>query len=294
MDYPIEIEGLKKAFYISPHNRRGIFQKMTDYLKIKKERIVVFDSLDMRIKKGEIYCLLGPNGSGKTTLVRILSGTILPDGGKALVNGLDVADSRNKDGISESVGVILGDRSRSFYWRLTARQNLEFYATLYDLDKKKQGKRIDYLLDFVGLGNRKSDQVYSFSTGMLNRLAIARAFLHSPKILLLDEFMGNLDPKATFEIRNVIKKLAKKEDRTVLFTTNNAYEAEYLSDRVGVLNNGRLIAEGSTSELKKKFGTNEVKIVITLEKLPKDIRKFAGALKKSSGVKKVDVEKKNV
>jgi ABC-2 type transport system ATP-binding protein len=291
MDHPIEIKGLKKAFQISPHDHRSIFQKAVDYLRIKKDRIVIFDSLDMKIKKGEIYCLLGQNGSGKTTLIRILSGTVLPDGGKALVNGLDVADSENKDSISKSLGVMLGERSRSFYWRLTARQNLEFYATLYNLDRKKQKERVDYLLDFVGLGDRKGDYVYSFSTGMLNRLAIARAFLHSPKILLLDEFMGNLDPKATFEIRNVIKKLAKTENRTVLFTTNNAYEAEYLSDRVGVLHKGRLIAEGSVGTLRRKFGTKEAKIIVTLEKLPKDVKKFSDALKAKGKAKGIKIEK---
>ena len=175
------------------------------------------------MEKGEVYCLLGPNGTGKTTLIRILSTTMLPDAGKALISGLDVADPANKDRVFASIGVILGERSWSFYWRLTARQNLEFYATLYELDDKEKKERADYLLDFVGLGGRKDDHISGFSSGMLNRLAIARAFLHSPDVLLLDEFLVNLDPRASSETRELIRNLAKKERKTVLITSNNAY-----------------------------------------------------------------------
>jgi ABC-2 type transport system ATP-binding protein len=290
MEHPIDIERLEKAFYITPFGKRSMLQKISDYFTMKKQKIVVFDSLELKIKKGEIYGLLGPNGSGKTTLIRILSGTMLPDRGKAMINGFDVSDPGNKDNISGCVGVILGERSRSFYWRLTPRQNLEFYATLYDVDRKEQKDRADYLLDFVGLGKRKDDHLFSFSTGMLNRLAIARAFLHSPDILLLDEFMGNLDPKASFEIRNVVKSLAKKEGKTVLFTTHNSHEADFLSDRVGILHNGGIIAEGKASELKRKYGTKDISINITLDKPPKDRKKFLASLRRFKWVKGVSLE----
>ena len=133
MDHPIEVDGLRKSFSRASPSRKGMFDRVKDYLSTGKEQQVVFDSFDLKVKKGEIYGLLGPNGAGKTTLIRILSTTMLPDAGKVAVNGLDVCESRNKDRISSSIGVILGERSRSFYWRLTARQNLEFYASMYDM-----------------------------------------------------------------------------------------------------------------------------------------------------------------
>jgi len=294
MDHPIEIEGLKKIFYVESSGERGILQRAAEYLTMKKEKVVVFDSLNLKIKKGEIYGLLGTNGAGKTTLIRILSTTILPDGGKALVNGLDVTDPKNKDRISGTIGVMLGDRSRSFYWRLTAKQNMDFVAALYNIDKNEKKERIDYLLDFVGLEDRRDDYIYNFSTGMLNRLAIARAFIHSPQVLLLDEFMGNLDPMASFEISAIIKKLAKIEGKTVLFTTHNSYEAEHLSDRIGVLHNGRIVAEGHPRELKRKFGSEEARVNVILEKMPKSARRMLGDLKKLKGAKAVDMEENQV
>lgn len=288
MQYPIEIHDLKKTFYVSPYCARGPISKILDCFTFRKDRINVLDGLSLKIKKGEIYGLLGPNAVGKTTLIRILSTTVAADGGKVLVNGLDVSDSSNKDRISASLGVMLGARSRSFYWRLTAKQNLDLYATLYGVEKEKQEERIAYLLDFVGLEERKDDVVYSFSTGMLNRLAIARAFVHSPKILLLDEFMGNLDPKKAFEIRNIIKRLARTEGKTILFTTHNPYEAESMSDRIGILNRGRIIEEGSPSELKRKYGSRDAKVTITLEKFPKDKKKFLDGLRKYAKTIKID------
>jgi len=283
MEHPIEVDGLRKTFTASANAKKGITAKAMDYLTGNSSRMTVLDSFDLKVKKGEIYGLLGPNGSGKTTLVRILSATMLPDGGRVAVNGLDVSKSGNKDGISASIGVILGERSRSFYWRLTAKQNLEFYASMYDMDGKAAKERVDYVLDFVGLGKRKDDRIFSFSSGMLNRLAIARAFLHSPDILLLDEFLVNLDPKASYDTREVIKDLAKKEGKTVFFTSNNAYEAECLADRVGILFKGRLAAEGTVDELKSRLGGTDTTIRMRFDTMPMGGSELAEQLKKETG-----------
>lgn len=290
MECPVEIENLRKSFYVTPMARGGLLGRIVAYLTVHKKEIKVLDSLDLRIKKGEIYGLLGTNGAGKTTLIRILSSTIMPDSGKLLIKGLDVTDPKNRKEIAGSIGIMLGERSRSFYWRLTARQNLEFYASLYDLEGKKRDKRIDYLLDFVGLGGRKDDCVYNFSTGMVNRLAIARAFLHSPDILFLDEFISNLDPKGAYEIREVTRKLAKKEGKTILLTTHNAFEAEALCDRVGVLHEGRIIAEGSPRELKRKFGSEETKLVLVVEKMPRDSKIFMRRLRAIKHIREAAIE----
>jgi ABC-2 type transport system ATP-binding protein len=265
MEYPLEILNLHKSFYLSNYSQGDAVQKIRRYLGLSKEKLIVLDSLDLRIRKGEVYGLLGQNGAGKTTLLRILSTSILPDKGTARVLGMDIREIRNKKRISSSLGVILGDRSRSFYWRLTARQNLEFFSDLYDIPDKEKKERIDYLLDFVGLGSRKDDFLMRFSTGMLNRLAIARAFLHSPDILLLDEFMVNLDPKASSEVREVIRKLARSERKTVLFTSNNAYEAEAMADRIGILHKGRIFVEGSPDEIKRKYSDKTSAVKITFE-----------------------------
>lgn len=284
MDHPIEVDGLRKTFAASTNVKKGILDRVRGYLAGDNARMTVLDSFDLKVKKGEIYGLLGPNGSGKTTLVRILSATMLPDAGRAAVNGLDVSESSNKDGISASIGVILGERSRSFYWRLTARQNLEFYASMYDLDGKAAKDRVDYVLDFVGLGKRKDDRIFSFSSGMLNRLAIARAFLHSPDILLLDEFLVNLDPKASYDTREVIKDFARKEGKTVFFTSNNAYEAECLADRVGILFKGRLAAEGTVEELKRRLGGKDTTIRMHFDAMPMGGNELAEHLRKGTGV----------
>ncbi len=284
MDHPIEVDGLRKSFSRASPGRKGMFDRVKDYLSTGKEQQVVFDSFDLKVKKGEIYGLLGPNGAGKTTLIRILSTTMLPDAGKVAVNGLDVCESRNKDRISSSIGVILGERSRSFYWRLTARQNLEFYASMYDLDGKAARERVDYILDFVGLEKRKDDNIYRFSSGMLNRLAIARAFVHSPDVLLLDEFLVNLDPKASYDTREVIKNLARKEGKTVFFTSNNAYEAESLADRVGILYKGKLAAEGTTEELKRRFGANDTTIKLSFDAAPVGVDALLEHMRKEPGI----------
>ncbi len=290
MEHPVEIEGLRKSFYVSPTSGKGLFGRIAAYLTLCKKEIKVLDSLDLRMKKGEIYGLLGTNGSGKTTLIRILSTIILPDGGKILIKGLDVTDPKNRKRIAGSIGVMLGERSRSFYWRLTARQNMEFYASLYSLEGKKRNERIEYLLDFVGLGERKDDCIYNFSTGMVNRLAIARAFLHSPDILFFDEFVSNLDPKGAYEIREVTRKLAKKEGKAILLTTHNAFEAESLCDRVGVLHRGKIIAEGSPRELKKKFGSEDAKLVLVIEKMPRDKKAFMHKLEGIRHIREATVE----
>jgi ABC-2 type transport system ATP-binding protein len=265
MDYPLEISDLHKSFYISSYTHGNLAQRVKRYLGISKEKLVVLDSLSLKVRRGEVYGLLGQNGAGKTTLLRVLSTSVLPDRGTVRVNGLDITDGRNKDKVCSSIGLILGDRSRSFYWRLTARQNLDFFASLYDLEEKEKRERIDYLLDFVGLGKRKDEFLMRFSTGMLNRLAIARAFLHSPDILLLDEFMVNLDPKASSEIREVIRNLARAESKTVLFTSNNAYEAEAMADRVGILHNGKIRVEGPPDEIKRKYADKSSVVKITVE-----------------------------
>ncbi|MDD5171963.1 MAG: ABC transporter ATP-binding protein [Candidatus ainarchaeum sp.] len=288
MDYPIEAEGLKKSFRQLAHGQ-GLTEKINDYLGIGKARHVVFDSFDLKVKQGEIYGLLGPNGSGKTTLIRILATTMLPDSGTVTVNGLDVSDSRNKDRISSTIGVVLGERSRSFYWRLTAKQNLEFYAAMYDVDRKEATERAEYILDFVGLGKRKDDSLFNFSSGMLNRLAIARAFLHSPDILLLDEFLVNLDPKASYDTREVIRNLARKERKTVFFTSNNAYEAESMADRVGILYKGRMVAEGTVEELKQRFGEKDTTVRLTFDAMPVGSDALVRQLRESGGISHTSV-----
>jgi len=252
MDHPVEAVSLGKSFNVRSRHDRGILSPIKSLLPGGEKRMEVLRSLTLRVRKGEVYGLLGTNGAGKTTLLRILAGSILQDSGEARIEGLDTRDPSNKDALARSVGLILGDRARSFYLRLTARQNLEFFADLYDLGRKEREERIELLLSKVGLEERKDDNLMRFSTGMINRLSIARAFLHSPSVLLFDEFMANIDPKAAHDMRIIIKDLAKSEGRTVLFTSHDAFGAESLGERFGFLHGGAILAEGTADDLKKE------------------------------------------
>jgi ABC-2 type transport system ATP-binding protein len=211
---------------------------------------VALDQLSLAIRPGEIFGLLGPNGAGKTTLLKILATLIIPTSGKAWVNGHELSAA---PAVRDSLTSVISDE-RSFYWRLTGHQNLEFFGTLHRLDPAALRVRISEVLHLVGLEHAAHQPVGSCSSGKKQRLALARALLPQKPVLLLDEPTKGLDPVATRQIHRLLKEeLAQNRNFTVVLATHQLKEAEALCDRVAVLHQGRLRGCGTPSELRREL-----------------------------------------
>lgn len=206
------------------------------------------DTISFDVSQGEIFGFLGPNGAGKTTTIKMLTGQLRPTDGNARVAGYDIVHQRQE--LKPRIGVVF--EYQNMYERLSARDNLMFMARLYGVDKK----RVTELLTQVGLLDRAKDRVKKFSNGMKQRMLIARALLHQPEILFLDEPTRGLDPGVAREIRAIIADLTKK-GTTIFLTTHYMEEADRLSDRVAIIDQGRIAAIGSPSELKSAHGNGE-------------------------------------
>ena len=212
---------------------------------------IALDEVNLSVKEGEIFGVLGPNGAGKTTLLKILATLILPTQGEAYLAGYHLIKEPEK--VKLSIGFYSGEE-RSLYWRLTGRENLSFFACLYNLSSDKSRIRIREILELLDL--REPDKkVYLYSTGMRQRLSLARALIPEPPILLLDEPTKSLDPKSAHNIRKFIKEeLVKQRGKTVLLVTHNLKEAEEICDRLTVMEKGKIKTTGSLEELKKANG----------------------------------------
>ncbi|HLB72103.1 MAG TPA: ATP-binding cassette domain-containing protein [Candidatus Methanoperedens sp.] len=206
------------------------------------------DNISFSIKRGEIFAFLGPNGAGKTTTIKMLTTLLHPTSGTMLVNGYD--PMKDQDAVRRSFGIVFQDQSLDE--ELTAYENMEFHGVLYRVPDRILRKRIEELLNFVELWDRKNDLVKHFSGGMKRRLEIARGLLHTPQVLFLDEPTIGLDPQTRNHIWKYLKDLNRTEGITVFFTTHYMDEAERVADRVAIIDQGRIVAEGSPEELKKK------------------------------------------
>jgi len=191
------------------------------------------DGISFTVDPGEVFGFLGPNGAGKTTTIRILTGQLRPTSGAAQVMGCDVVRDRQR--LKPQIGVVFD--TQNLYERLSGRDNLRFTARLYRVDKK----RVETVLDQVGMQNRARDKVENYSNGMKQRLLIARALLHQPQVLFLDEPTRGLDPNVAREIRAIVRELAV-QGMTVFLTTHYMEEADQLSGRVAIIDQGRIAA----------------------------------------------------
>lgn len=211
--------------------------------------INALDGLTLTIEKGEVFGLLGPNGAGKTTTIRILTSLSYPTSGVCTINGYDV--SQNPLEVKGEIGV--APQHLNLDSELSGFENLDFYGRLHGMDAIERRRRSEELLEFVELKERGDDLVEGYSGGMKRRLLIARALMHRPRVLFLDEPTVGLDPQTRRKIWDLIRAL-KKDGITVLLTTHYIEEAEMLCDRVGVIDKGKLIALGTPDELKKRVG----------------------------------------
>lgn len=204
-------------------------------------------SVTLEVEPGEVFGILGPNGAGKTTLLKILSTMILPSSGSARVNGADLV--LGAAAVRQSVGLATGEE-RGFYWRLTGRENLEFFAGLRGFSPREAGRRATEMLELVDLLPMAKEPVTRYTTGMRQRLGLARALLGRPQVLLLDEPTRSLDPVAAQAVQALVQRLAAEERVTVVIATHNLHEAEQVCHRVAVLTDGtvRLVTGVSCGE----------------------------------------------
>jgi len=237
----IEVRELVKRY--STKIRKGFLRSETKV--IEALRGISFD-----VHHGEVVGLLGPNGAGKTTTIKILATLLLPDSGDAFIEGYSVVKEPHK--VRECIGVML-TVEKGFYPMLTGKENLEYFGRLYGLKGNYLKKRVEEILDLVGLKELgAADRIYEeYSLGMRARLSLARALLPNPPILLLDEPTLGLDPPSARRIRELVKNLVRKDGKAVLYTTHNMFEAEIICDRILLIDKGVIIASGTPAELKK-------------------------------------------
>jgi ABC-2 type transport system ATP-binding protein len=220
----------------------------------KMEQFTAVDGVSLQIEQGEVFGLLGPNGAGKSTTIRMLCTLLEPTSGTARVNGFDITRQANE--VRRSLGTVLAGE-RSIYWKLTARENLEYFAALYHIPPALARRRIDALLERMELSARANDLVEKYSTGMKQRVAISKALLAQPPIVLLDEPTLGLDPQAARRVRELVSEL-KAEGHTILLTTHYMEEADQLSDRIGIIDQGKVIALDTPAGLKHRIQQKDV------------------------------------
>jgi ABC-2 type transport system ATP-binding protein len=214
------------------------------------------DGLSLEVPSGAIFGFLGPNGSGKTTTIRLLLGLLEPTRGTAMVLGRDART--DPAGIREHCGALL--EHSGLYERLSAQDNLDFYARVWHLPPAARRERVRELLTGLGLWDRRREIVGGWSRGMRQKLAVARALLHHPALVFLDEPTAGLDPIAAAALREDLTTLARREGVTVFLTTHNLAEAEKLCDRVGVIRGGRLLAVGRPDELRARARKDRMEV----------------------------------
>lgn len=233
------------------------------------------NGVDIQIKHGEIFGLLGPNGAGKSTTIRMLCTLLEPTSGTARVNGFDTVKQANE--VRRSLGTVLAGE-RSIYWKLSGRENLEYFAALYHIPTAVAKKRVDELIERMEIKDRANELVEKYSTGMRQRIAIAKALLARPPILLLDEPTLGLDPQAARNLRELIAQL-KEEGHTILLTTHYMEEADQLSDRIGIIDTGKVIALDTPENLKQLIDRKEVirlEVAGWHEEMAEKLRKVSG------------------
>jgi len=252
---------------------------VTDGLTRKFNGLTAVDHVNLQIKKGELFGLLGPNGAGKTTFIHMLCTILPPTEGTAKVAGFDI--HRNPDSVRAAIGIVFQDPSLDN--RLTGRENLDFHGRVYGMSKIQREKRIGEILKLVELEKRANTLVQTYSSGMRRRLEIARGLMHHPKIMFLDEPTLGLDPQTRRKIWEYIQMLNKQEGTTILLTTHYMDEAEYLCDRVGIIDYGKIIALDEPEKLKDQLEGDIVSLEVPQPK------KYAEVFRGSKYVKEVKV-----
>lgn len=225
---------------------KNLIKKFQDFIAV--------DNISFEVEKGEIFAFLGPNGAGKSTTIKMLTTLLTPTSGEILVNSFD--PQKDQDSVRKSFGIVFQDPSLDD--DLTALENMQLHSAMYHISKSAEVERIKLLLELVELWGRKDDLVKTFSGGMKRRLEIARGLLHHPKILFLDEPTLGLDPQTRNHIWSYIKDINDKEGMTVFFTTHYMDEAEKTAGRIAIIDQGKIVAQGSARQLMDQTKTKSL------------------------------------
>jgi len=240
----IQVDNLKKSFT----TKKGpVFRR-------KKELVKAVDGISFAIEPGEIFSLLGPNGAGKTTTIKILATLLIPESGKALVKGFDVA--RDDLAVRKILTAVLPGE-RTLFWKLTVRENLFYFGSLYGLRRRYVKEKIQGLLQFFGIEDKRDVLVEKLSTGERQKVVLSRALLPDPEVILLDEPTLGLDPVAAISLRKLIKRIAGR-GKTILLTTHYMYEADELSDTVAIINKGKIVCLDTPARLKQSLSAKRI------------------------------------
>lgn len=250
----IEVHELTKSYQKKTAKEGVPFWQKWAGAGTKTESLIAVDQISFAIRQGEIFGLLGPNGAGKTTTIKMLCTLLEPTSGTATVNGYDVV--RQASQVRQNLGAVLTGE-RSIYWKLTGRENLEYFAALYHLPANVAKVRINELLARLDLAKRADELVERYSSGMKQRIAIAKALLASPPVILLDEPTIGLDPQSARNLRELMLDF-KREGATLLLTTHYMEEADLLCDRIGIVDQGKVIALDTPEALKKSINQLDV------------------------------------
>lgn len=232
------------------------FRRSTGYRDLvpglsTRSEVHAVNGVDLTVQEGQLFGLLGPNGAGKTTLIKMLCTLMLPTSGTASIFGFDVV--QQEQNVKKLIGLVTCEE-RSFYWRLTGRQNLIFFAALSGMSGHKARSRIDDLLDLMDLTADADRRFQDYSTGMKQKLAVARGLLNDPKLLFMDEPTRSLDPITARSLRRFIREeIVGAQGRTVLLTTHLMGDVEELCDRLAIMDRGRIVGSGTLSELRSRF-----------------------------------------
>lgn len=229
------------------------------YKKGKNETLKAVDSVSFEAYKGEILGVLGANGAGKTTTIKMICSLVKPSEGTVLIGGYDNFKKRSK--ALRKISAVL-EGNRNIYWKLTVRENLEFFTALKGVNPKKVKDKIDYYIEKFDLKEKENEVANNLSRGMQQKLAIAIAMTSQSEVILLDEPTLGLDVKASYDIRNLLKEIAKKENKAIILTTHDMNVVEDICDRVIIINKGRIIAEDKIENLMRLFKIKNYNFVI--------------------------------
>lgn len=242
----VEVNNISKRFFLTKPLNETLFSPFK-----KNKEILALDNVSLDLKKGKILAILGPNAAGKTTLIRVLCGLILPDAGSAEICGYDLITHPEK--VKSKIGLVMGEE-KSFYWRLSGRQNLEFFGILYDLDKRQIKEKISELAGLLEIDDLDKP-FQNYSTGMKHRLGLARCLISEPEIIFMDEPTRSIDPGTAHKIRRFIKnKLAGELGKTIILATHQINEAQDLADTIAIMDKGKIKAFGKLDEMNIKIG----------------------------------------
>ena len=273
MQYAIETIGLTKRY----PNAKG-FRDLIRY-PFTRRTVTALEDVNIQVKPGEFFGLLGRNGAGKTTLIKILCNLVLPSEGEAYVNGCDVTREGKK--VRRAIGYVVSEE-RSFYWRLTGRQNLLFFTKLNNIFGAEAKRRIDKVLALMDLREEADKRFKDYSTGIRQRMAIARALIIDPEILFMDEPTKSLDPSAAEHLKDFIReRIVGEMSKTVLFATHNLHETAELADRIAIIDKARVKACGTIGEIRKHLlrgYTYRIRLIAGGDNVPERITALDGVL----------------